>query len=87
MEDLHTVFIATPELHLLVFNKKSPNQPNLQLFLMFVVPYILVTCFILIQLDVQYSFSLEKFISSTCFGCHMHPSSGAQLQCTAIGFF
>jgi hypothetical protein len=25
-------------------------------------------------------------VSSTCFGCYLHPSSGAQLQRTAIGF-
>jgi hypothetical protein len=33
-------------------------------------------------------FFLETFyLSSTFFGCYSHPSSGAQLQCTAIGFF
>jgi hypothetical protein len=33
-------------------------------------------------------FFLEKFyLSSTCFGCYLHPSSEAQLQCTAIGFY
>jgi hypothetical protein len=25
-------------------------------------------------------------VSSTCFGCYLHPSSGLQLQRTAIGF-
>jgi hypothetical protein len=30
--------------------------------LMFVVPYILVTCFIQIQLDVQYPFLLKSFL-------------------------
>jgi hypothetical protein len=25
-------------------------------------------------------------VSSTCFGCYLHPSSEAQLQRTAIGF-
>jgi hypothetical protein len=25
-------------------------------------------------------------VSSSCFGCYLHPSSGAQLQSTAIGF-
>jgi hypothetical protein len=25
-------------------------------------------------------------VSSRCFGCYLHPSSGAQLQHTAIGF-
>jgi hypothetical protein len=30
--------------------------------------------------------SLFFFIlSSTCFGCYLHPSSGAQIQRTAIG--
>jgi hypothetical protein len=33
-------------------------------------------------------FFLEKFyLSCTYFGCYLHPSSGAQLQFTAIGFF
>jgi hypothetical protein len=25
-------------------------------------------------------------VSSTCFGCYLHPLTGAQLQRTAIGF-
>jgi hypothetical protein len=33
-----------------------------------------------------FTYSLFSFIlSSTCFGCYLHPSSAAQLQCTAIG--
>jgi hypothetical protein len=49
-------------------------------FLMFMVPYISVT-YVLFKSNWMYNllFSLWKFISSTCFGCHMHPSSGAQL--------
>jgi hypothetical protein len=35
---------------------------RMHLCLMFVVPYILVTCFIQIQLDVQYSFFLKSFL-------------------------
>jgi hypothetical protein len=31
-------------------------------------------------------FFISLIISSTCFGCYLHPSSGAQLQRTAIGF-
>jgi hypothetical protein len=32
------------------------------------------------QLDVLFMYSLFFFIlSSTCFGCYLHPSSGAQL--------
>jgi hypothetical protein len=30
-------------------------------------------------------YSLFFTVSSTCFGCYLHPSSGAQLQHTAIG--
>jgi hypothetical protein len=58
-------------------------------YLMFVVPYILVThAFIQFQLGVLYaSFLSWKILISTCFGCYLHPSSGAQLQCTAIGFY
>jgi hypothetical protein len=39
-----------------------------------------------VQLDVHYilDFFLDN-VSSTCFGCYLHPSSGAQLQRTAIG--
>jgi hypothetical protein len=29
-------------------------------------------------------FFFSFFVSSTCFGCYLHPSSGAQLQRTAI---
>jgi hypothetical protein len=32
-----------------------------------------------------YSF-ISFVVSCTCFGCYLHTSSGAQLQCTAIGF-
>jgi hypothetical protein len=44
-------------------------------------------CLIQVQLDVKYIlyFFLDN-VSSTCFGCYSHPSSGAQLQRTAIGF-
>jgi hypothetical protein len=31
-------------------------------------------------------FFISFLTSSTCFGCYLHPSSGAQLQRTAIGF-
>jgi hypothetical protein len=30
-------------------------------------------------------FFISFVVSSTCFGCYLHPSSGAQLQRTAIG--
>jgi hypothetical protein len=30
-------------------------------------------------------FCISFVISSTCFGCYLHPSSGTQLPCTAIG--
>jgi hypothetical protein len=41
-----------------------------------------------VQLDVRIMYSLFFFIlSSTCFGCYLHPSSGAQLQRTAIGVY
>jgi hypothetical protein len=54
--------------------------------LMFMVPYILVT-YIYVQLEVQLDVLFYVFfiLSSMCFGCYLHPSSGAQLQCTAIG--
>jgi hypothetical protein len=44
-------------------------------------------CLIQVQLDVHYIlyFFLDN-VSSKCFGCYLHPSSGAQLQRTAIGF-
>jgi hypothetical protein len=39
-----------------------------------------------VQLDVFFMYSLFFFIlSSTCVRCYLHPSSGAQLQHTAIG--
>jgi hypothetical protein len=39
-----------------------------------------------VQLDVLFYVILLFFIlSSTCFGCYLHPSSAAQLQHTAIG--
>jgi hypothetical protein len=31
-------------------------------------------------------FFISFVVSSTCFGCYLHPSSGEQLQRTAIGF-
>jgi hypothetical protein len=31
-------------------------------------------------------FFIPLIVSSACFGCYLHPSSGAQLQRTAIGF-
>jgi hypothetical protein len=37
-----------------------------------------------VQLDVLVSF-ISLIVSSKCFGCYLHPSSGAQLQRTAIG--
>jgi hypothetical protein len=36
-----------------------------------------------VQLDVL--FYVFFILSCTCFGCYMHPSSGVQLQRTAIG--
>jgi hypothetical protein len=44
-------------------------------------------CLIQVQLDVHYIlyFFLDN-VSSTCFGCYLHPSSAAQMQRTAIGF-
>jgi hypothetical protein len=48
------------------------SYPNYRLYL------------IQVQLDVHYI--LYFFLSSTRFGCYLHPSSGAQLQPTAIGF-
>jgi hypothetical protein len=42
-----------------------------------------------VQLDVLFYVLLFFILSSTCFGCYLHPSSGAQLQgrpvCGAIG--
>jgi hypothetical protein len=38
----------------------------------------------------MYSFMHSLFffiLSATCFGCYLHPSSGAQLQCTATGVY
>jgi hypothetical protein len=62
----------------------------MKIYLIFVVPYILVhilVCLIQVQLDVHHIlyFFLDS-VSSICFGCYLHPSSGAQLQRTAIGF-
>jgi hypothetical protein len=51
--------------------------------------YLLRYAFIQFQLDVLYVYAVFlswKMFSSTCFECYLHPSSGAQLQCTAIGF-
>jgi hypothetical protein len=58
-------------------------------FFMFVVPYILIIyAFIQFQVNVLYALFLSwKILSSTCLGCYLHPSSGAQLQCRAIGFY
>src|SRR5215510_2248471 len=41
------------------------------------------------QLNVQLDVFVYVFfiLRSTCFGCYLHPSSGAQLQRTAIGVF
>jgi hypothetical protein len=56
---------------------------------MFMVPYMLVT-YISIKGPTRctfYVYSIFNFfsLSSTRFGCHLHPSSGAKLQRTAIG--
>jgi hypothetical protein len=52
---------------------------------MFMVPYILVIYVLFkVQLDVLVFF-ISLIVSSTCFGCYLHPSSGAQQQRTAIG--
>jgi hypothetical protein len=35
----------------------------------------------------MYTIFVSSFVvSSTCFGCYLHPPSGAQLQRTTIGF-
>jgi hypothetical protein len=50
------------------------------------VPYILVTYVqFKVQLDVHFMYFSFFILSCMCFGCYMHPSSGAQLQHTAIG--
>jgi hypothetical protein len=54
--------------------------------LMFVVPYILVTCLILVQLDIHYILYFLDNVSCIRFVCNMHPSLGAQPQRTAIDF-
>jgi hypothetical protein len=41
-------------------------------------------CLIQVQLDVHYIFYFLNNVSSKSFGSHLHPSSGAQLQRTAI---
>jgi hypothetical protein len=47
-----------------------------------------IYAFIQFQLDALYALFLSwKIFSSKCFGCYLHPSSGAQLHCTAIGFY
>jgi hypothetical protein len=51
----------------------------LSLFLMLVVPYILVTYVLFKSNWMSNILFSRKLVSSTCFGCHMHPSSGAQL--------
>jgi hypothetical protein len=39
-----------------------------------------------VQLDVSFCvFFIFFILSSTCFGCYLHPSSGTQLQRTDIG--
>jgi hypothetical protein len=45
-------------------------------------------CLIQFQLDKHYilHFFLDN-VSSTCFGCYLQPSSGTQLQRTAIGLY
>jgi hypothetical protein len=56
--------------------------------LMFMVPYILVTYTFNSRSNQMYFFIYSLFffiLSSTCFGCYLYPSSGAQLQRTAIG--
>jgi UPF0716 family protein affecting phage T7 exclusion len=54
------------------------------LFLIFMFPYILVTYVQLkVQLDVL--FYIFFILSSACFGCYLHPSSGTQLQHTVRG--
>jgi hypothetical protein len=41
-----------------------------------------------VQLDLLFVYCLLFFIlNSTRFGCYLHPSSGAQLQRTAIGVY
>jgi hypothetical protein len=39
-----------------------------------------------VQLDVHYILYFLDNVSSTRFRCYLHPSTGTQLQCTAIGF-
>jgi hypothetical protein len=57
------------------------------IFSMFVSPYILVTYMSNSSpTDVHYILYFLDNVSSTCFGCYLHPSSGAQLQRRAIGF-
>jgi hypothetical protein len=41
-------------------------------------------CLIQVQLDVLYSLFLSWQLSSTCFGCYLHPSSEIQLPHTAL---
>jgi hypothetical protein len=56
--------------------------------LMFMVPYILVTYMFNSRSNLMYFFMYSSFffiLSSTCFGCFLHPSSGAQMQRTALG--
>jgi hypothetical protein len=43
-------------------------------------------CFIQVELDLLYSLFRSWQLSFTCFWYYQHPSSGAQLQRTAIGF-
>jgi hypothetical protein len=65
--------------------KFSPNAP------LFPYTYNQLNFFymlIQVKLDVRYIlyFFLDN-VSSTCFGCYLHPSSGAQLQRIAIGLY
>jgi hypothetical protein len=55
------------------------NRKYHKLNLMFVVPYILLT-YVLFKSNWMYNILFScKVFSSTCFGCYLHPSSGAQL--------
>jgi hypothetical protein len=84
-EALHFYVLSMPSYFLLLSSKYVVTYP---VDLMFVVPYILVTCFYSIPTERTICFiSFLKIFSSTCFGSYLHPSSGAQLQCTAIVFF
>jgi hypothetical protein len=56
--------------------------------LMFMIPYVLVTYMFNSMSNWMYFFMYSLFcfiLSSTCFWCYLHPSSGAQLQRSALG--